>query len=190
MRHVRSWGRTPLGQKTVSTGGSRRDSNLSRGTGLQQLSPASSPASSPDFLSLYPSTSENSSLTFPGRAGLRAGEGLSCFHPQPPDSWVSPWLRGGEEARWMSVLWSHSQCSPCPTPSTSTLPFPLPLDLPLDFLSYSCKVSQSSISELKSFLNHLLCCLKAYSLIVEWLHSGGQGENWEYGKGRRVWGVD
>ena len=79
---------------------------------------------------------------------------------------------------------------PHPAPSTSTLPFPLPLDLPLDFLSYSCKVSQSSISELKSFLSHLLCCLKAYLLIVEWLHSGGQGENWEYGKGRRVWGVD
>ena len=47
--------------------------------------------------------------------------------------------------RWVSVLWSHSQCSPCPAPRTSSLPLPLPLDLPLDFLSYSCKASQSSI---------------------------------------------
>ena len=106
MGHVRSWGRTPLGQnkgpssqsygfssshvwmwelnykeswalkdwcfwtvvleKTfespldckevhpvhVYSGGSGSDSSLSRGTGLHQLSPASSPASSPDFLSL------------------------------------------------------------------------------------------------------------------------------------------
>ena len=119
------------------------------------------------------------------------GQEKAC-HVSIPSTLTVEWahdLEVGRRVRWMSVLWSHSQSFSGPTPSISTLPFPLPFYLPLDFLSYSFKASQSSISELKSLLNHLFLCVKSYPLIVEWLHSGGQGENWEYGKDRRVWSV-
>ena len=65
----------------------------------------------------------------------------------------------------------------CPLVPQPVLPRPYPqhlhpsipsaLYLPLDFLSYSFKASQSSISELKSLLNHLFLCVKSYPLIVE-----------------------